>query len=886
MAGVGEADLPPLRFDPEHDPLFFTHHPNWNLPALEAVPIGSVFRIVRAGSPPPEPMLPSGPLAGEDDPRVPKDYLTQNLIGHFHYMLGVTFETRDWPRARARARGGRARGARERRALLQPGAHLRAQRAARRRRRRLRARGRDQSAPPSQRRPPARERPPRRARGREAPVIRRIGLLLCALGARRSPARAPSPTHDRVIVLGLDGVDPLVVDLLLSEGKLPNFAKLRQGGAYGRLVSSKPLLSPIIWTTIATGKTPLEHGISHFVAVNAKTRRGAAGDEPDAPREGALEHPLRRRARGGRGGLVGDLAGGERARRHRERPHLLPLPVRRGRERQQRPDRRDAPARAARRDRAARAPPRRSDARGARALRRRHARGARAPVRLPGRPQPLQVGARHRAELPRDRPPALEATRAPTCSSSTSRASTRPPISSDTSSAAATSRARSPSRAGATGARSRRCTRYADEIVGAYLDALDDDTTLVVLSDHGFELGVLHEDPSRARDLRRVSERFHRIEGILYLYGNRVRAGRRLDEPAILDIAPTVLALAGVPPAADMPGRVLSGRARASAGAHGDAAAASRATRRAEPAGAPAEAKADADVSPEILEHLRALGYLDASSPKGDRNLAALHFEKGELRGGGAPLRRSRAREPRRRGPAREPTRARSGRSESSTRRSPSWAARSRSSPPTPRPTTTAARSSRSAATRRRAARAYQTALRYAPDYEPSRSALARLGGGAAAADEPQTREREARHGARRAGAPGGAARRLRGRHQEARRSRAHRPALRARRALPREHRLPAGRPRRRDQGAAPRRRARARQSAVSDEPRATGSGGTCRRVPAAQRHTPGALSHSSRSKTSRRATTASRASVTTWLPPRRSCLRCPPRRKPRLSRR
>jgi tetratricopeptide (TPR) repeat protein len=45
-------------------------------------------------------VLPAGPLAGEDDPRVPKDYLTQNLIGHFHYMLGVSFETRDWERAR------------------------------------------------------------------------------------------------------------------------------------------------------------------------------------------------------------------------------------------------------------------------------------------------------------------------------------------------------------------------------------------------------------------------------------------------------------------------------------------------------------------------------------------------------------------------------------------------------------------------------------------------------------------------------------------------------------------------------------------------------------------------------------------------------------------
>jgi tetratricopeptide (TPR) repeat protein len=99
LSGVGEADLPPLRFDPERDPLLFTHHPNWSVPGLDVVPLGPVFRVLRAGSPRPEPVLPAGPLAGEDDPRVPKDYLTQNLIGHFHYMLGVAFEERDWPRA-------------------------------------------------------------------------------------------------------------------------------------------------------------------------------------------------------------------------------------------------------------------------------------------------------------------------------------------------------------------------------------------------------------------------------------------------------------------------------------------------------------------------------------------------------------------------------------------------------------------------------------------------------------------------------------------------------------------------------------------------------------------------------------------------------------------
>jgi tetratricopeptide (TPR) repeat protein len=99
LEGVGGTDLPPLRFDPDKDPLFFTHHPNWNLPELEIVPVGLVFQTLRAGRPWPPPVVPRTELAGERDPRVPKDYLTRNLIGHFHYMLGVSFENRDWRRA-------------------------------------------------------------------------------------------------------------------------------------------------------------------------------------------------------------------------------------------------------------------------------------------------------------------------------------------------------------------------------------------------------------------------------------------------------------------------------------------------------------------------------------------------------------------------------------------------------------------------------------------------------------------------------------------------------------------------------------------------------------------------------------------------------------------
>jgi Flp pilus assembly protein TadD len=54
---------------------------------------------VRAGRPLPPAAPLKDALEGEDDPRVPKDYLTQNLVGEFHYMKGATDENRDWPRA-------------------------------------------------------------------------------------------------------------------------------------------------------------------------------------------------------------------------------------------------------------------------------------------------------------------------------------------------------------------------------------------------------------------------------------------------------------------------------------------------------------------------------------------------------------------------------------------------------------------------------------------------------------------------------------------------------------------------------------------------------------------------------------------------------------------
>jgi hypothetical protein len=74
-------------------------------------------------------------------------------------------------------------------------------------------------------------------------------IIAAALGWWWSVARARYP---RVLLIGIDGADPAILERLMDEGRLSTFARLRREGAYGRLRSREPLLSPIVWTTIAT----------------------------------------------------------------------------------------------------------------------------------------------------------------------------------------------------------------------------------------------------------------------------------------------------------------------------------------------------------------------------------------------------------------------------------------------------------------------------------------------------------------------------------------------------------------------------------------------------------------------------------------------------------
>ncbi len=557
--------------------------------------------------------------------------------------------------------------------------------------------------------------------------------LLCAAALLLA---ACAPSEPRLLVLAFDGLDPVAVDTLMAEGRLPHFARLRREGAYGRLQSFEPMLSPILWTTIATGKTPDQHGIGHFTAVDPKTGASLPVTS-DLRRVKALWNLFSEREREVavvgwwatwppeevRGSLVSDhlayhflfgdgFAGADPSAKTwppglEER--LRPLVVR-------------------------------PQAIGASEL----APFASVTEAELARPFDLQDELWHLRWL-------LAAARTYRSIGLELWREERPDLGmvyfegTDSVAHLFGHLYRAQGLAGELAAQQQKYGRaveamyeLGDSILGDFLSALDSSTALLVLSDHGFELGTLPDDPSRLRDMRRVSERYHREQGVLYLYGRGVRAGARIERATLLDVAPTVLAAAGLPPAADMPGRVLAEAfVRAPEveriATWEDAA-------RPRPAASPRDEVADEL----LLERLESLGYLGGGAEGGEgsaapapsavpsraglTNLAAIAFSQGRYEeaeriyrdliareGADADLHTSLA-----------GVLGAQGRYEEARRELDAGIALD--------PLNAEAYHNRGALLERldRAAEAveqYRTALRYRPDYEPSRRALLRLTG-------------------------------------------------------------------------------------------------------------------------------------------------------------
>jgi len=67
----------------------------------------------------------------------------------------------------------------------------------------------------------------------------------------------PGPTDTRLLVVGIDGASWSVVE----RTKTPHIDRLVAAGMSGTLVAEEPLFSPLLWSTLATGRTPDQHGI-------------------------------------------------------------------------------------------------------------------------------------------------------------------------------------------------------------------------------------------------------------------------------------------------------------------------------------------------------------------------------------------------------------------------------------------------------------------------------------------------------------------------------------------------------------------------------------------------------------------------------------------------
>src|SRR5688572_28071411 len=75
----------------------------------------------------------------------------------------------------------------------------------------------------------------------------------------------------KLIFLGLDGLDPRLTERFMAEGKLPNFSRLKETGTFRRLRTTFPALSPVAWSTFATGVNPAKHNIFDFLNRNLKS---------------------------------------------------------------------------------------------------------------------------------------------------------------------------------------------------------------------------------------------------------------------------------------------------------------------------------------------------------------------------------------------------------------------------------------------------------------------------------------------------------------------------------------------------------------------------------------------------------------------------------------
>ncbi len=424
--------------------------------------------------------------------------------------------------------------------------------------------------------------------------------------------RAAVPERN-LLVLGLDGADWDIIDPLIARDELPHLARLAREGVRARLRTIAPILSPVVWTSVATGKLPAKHGIFDFLAAaadgtpvpvtstlwRARPFWDVLGDGgvpvavtawwatwPAYPVNGALvtdriAYQLFRE-------VVNEPAAGDDARGktwpqglYRQIEPLIVRPDAIGDERLARYV-----------DLAALGPRSADDAERLNELR----------TVLASTATYEAIGT----ELLARRPSGLHCL----YNESTDTAAHlfmpfRPPRREGV----------DPRQARAFGGVVDAVYREADAMLGRLLERVGPGWNVLVLSDHGFKHGA-NRPASDPRISHGPAADWHDRFGVLVLWGPDVRQGVEVADATVLDVAPTVLALYGLPVGEDMDGRVLEQALEPAFLAAQPLRRHPSYERGERVLAAVAPSSRDAD----LMEKLRSLGYIggdDASAPAG-----------------------------------------------------------------------------------------------------------------------------------------------------------------------------------------------------------------------------------------------------------------------------
>jgi hypothetical protein len=117
-----------------------------------------------------------------------------------------------------------------------------------------------------------------------------------ALRPRRVPRPAPPPVSlapraplRRVTLIGIDGLGASYLQQKVARGGLAGLARVMRRGAYGPLATLRPTEAPAIWTTIFTGRLPRDHGVKSFAVYRLRGSATAWEALPKGALVGLLE---------------------------------------------------------------------------------------------------------------------------------------------------------------------------------------------------------------------------------------------------------------------------------------------------------------------------------------------------------------------------------------------------------------------------------------------------------------------------------------------------------------------------------------------------------------------------------------------------------------------